>query len=416
MSQILVRPGARLSGDVPVSGAKNSVLKLMAACLLAPGRYGLSNVPAISDVSVMAELLEAMGCRVDVGGGSATLDVPEDCDPEPPLELVERMRASIAVLGPSLARFGRARVRLPGGDDLGPRPINLHLAGLEQLGASFDTDGGVIEARCGQLRGADVLLEYPSVGATENLLMAAVLAKGRTVIDNAAREPELVDLCEFLVSMGAAISGIGTSTLVVEGVRELHPASHRVVGDRIEAATYLAALGVAGGEITLRGVRADHMEMLLRKLGQAGMQTSPVADGVWAEASQQLRAVDIATLPYPGVATDYKPFLLTMLTVADGVSFISENVYGSGRFRYVDELRKMGADIDVESHHAVVRGVPRLRGAVVVGHDIRAAAALVVAGLAAEGETVVEEASHVDRGYEDLVGRLAAAGADVSRR
>jgi UDP-N-acetylglucosamine 1-carboxyvinyltransferase len=415
MTAIRVHRCDGLEGEIHVAGAKNSVLKLMAASLLVPGRHVLRNVPGISDVAVMGELLGALGARVELGPGVATIDVGEGCEPEAPYELVERMRASIVVLGPLVARFGRARVALPGGDDFGPRPIDMHLKGLEALGVTTETRHGYVEARADHLIGADILLEYPSVGATENLLMAAVLAKGRTVVDNAAREPEIADLAAFLNRMGARISGAGGSTIEIEGVQQLEPVEHAVIPDRIEAATYLAALAVSGGELAIRDARADHMEMLIIKLGEMGMHISADEGGMWAHAPQRLAAVDVATLPYPGVATDYKPFLMSILSVADGVGIISENVFGAGRFRYVDELRRMGADIRTEGHHAVVRGVERLSGAPVRAHDIRAGAALVVAGLGADGETIVSEADHVDRGYEDLVGKLAAVGARITR-
>jgi UDP-N-acetylglucosamine 1-carboxyvinyltransferase len=324
------------------------------------------------------------------------------------------MRASIVVLGPLLGRFGQARVALPGGDDFGPRPIDMHLRGLEALGASFRTEHGYIEARADQLVGTRILLEFPSVGATENILMAAVRAKGTTVIDNAAREPEIADLCAFLDRMGARILGGGTSTIEIEGVEELAPVDHAVIPDRVEAGTFLAAVGLAGGEVVLEGARLDHMDMLVQKLGDMGMRISPSSEGVWATCSRRLRSVDVATLPYPGIATDYKPLFTALLSVAEGVGIVTENLF-SGRFRYVDELVRMGADIRTEGHHAVVRGVPRLSGAPVRAPDIRAGAALVVAALAAEGETVIGEAHHVDRGYEDLPGKLRSLGADVQR-
>ncbi len=412
MEAIVSSPSGPLSGEVSIRGAKNSVLKLMAATVLAPGRSVLRNVPQILDVRWMAELLGSMGSTVTADGATVTVDTPTDLVPEAPYELVERMRASIVVLGPLLARFGRARVALPGGDDFGPRPIDMHLRALRDMGAEFRTEHGYVEATAARLHGTRILLEYPSVGATENALMAAVLAEGTTVIDNAAREPEIADLVAFLNRMGAHILGAGSSTLQIEGVEELSAVEHRVIPDRIEAATYLAAVGIAGGEITLRGARADHMAMLVRKLGQMGMRISPEQDGIWAMAPGRLRSVDVSTLPYPGLATDYKPFLVTMLAVSEGVGIVTENLF-AGRWRYVDELRRMGADIRTDRNHAIVKGVPRLSGAPVRAPDIRAGAALVLAGLAAEGETVVADAHHVARGYEDLVGGLRSLGADV---
>lgn len=410
----MVHESGPLSGDVPISGAKNSVLKLMAAALLAEGRSVLHNVPQIVDVAIMAELLEAMGVGVRRDGDRMELDVPAEVRPEAPYELVERMRASIVVLGPLLARFGRARVALPGGDDFGPRPIDMHVGALESLGAEFRTEHGNIEASAELLRGTEVLLEFPSVGATENLMMAAVLAKGSTVIENAAREPEIADLAACLNRMGAQVLGAGSSRIEIEGVEELVPVEHHVIPDRIEAATFLSALAVCGGELTLRGARPDHMDMLIQKLGDMGMRISPDADGLWAAVPRRLRSVDVSTLPYPGLATDYKPFLVTALALADGVGIVTENIF-TGRFRYIDELRRMAADIRTDGHHAVVRGQARLSGAPVRAHDIRAGAALVIAGLGAEGTTEISGADHIDRGYEDLAGKLAAIGAPVSR-
>lgn len=410
--RLVVRPSGPLSGEVTISGAKNSVLKLMAATTLAEGRFTLRNVPAIADVTWMGELLTSMGMAVRTEGDEVTIDSPADLTPEAPYELVERMRASIVVLGPLLARFGHARVALPGGDDFGPRPIDMHLRALEALGAEFTRSHGYIEGRADQLLGTRVLLDFPSVGATENTLMAAVLAKGTTVIDNAAREPEIADLASCLNRMGAQILGAGTSTITIEGVEALVPVEHTVIADRIEAATYLAAVGVAGGEITLRGARPDHMTMLIQKLGEMGMRISPDPDGLWALRTGRLRSVDVSTLPYPGLATDYKPFLVVLLAFADGVGIVTENLF-SGRFRYVDELVRMGADIRTESHHAVVRGCERLSGAPVRAPDIRAGAALAIAGLGAEGETVVARGEHIERGYERFVEKLSALGADI---
>jgi UDP-N-acetylglucosamine 1-carboxyvinyltransferase len=412
VDRFVVRPGPPLSGAVRVSGAKNSALKVLAATLLAEGEHVLHNAPRIADVETMCDLLSSMG--VDVVRHQETLHVrrPEAVDPEAPYELVERMRASIVVLGPLLASEKRARVSMPGGDDLGSRPIDMHLRGLEAMGATFEMAHGTIEARADQLIGTRVLLEFPSVGATENLLMAAVRAKGTTVIENAAREPEIADLAAFLRRMGARVEGAGTSTIEIEGVEELSAAEHTVIPDRIEAATFLAAVGMAGGEITLDGARADHMDMLLLKLGDMGLRISSTSSGLWASAPQRLHSVDVSTLPYPGVATDYKPFLVTLLAVADGVGIVTENLY-QGRFRYVAELVRMGADLRIQGHHAVVRGVERLSGAPVKAPDIRAGAALVLAGLAADGETTVADAFHVERGYEDLAGKLRRLGADV---
>jgi UDP-N-acetylglucosamine 1-carboxyvinyltransferase len=392
----------------------------MAATLLATGRHTLSNVPAITDVGIVCELLSSMGVSATHEGlgtaGRLTIDVPpgEELVPVAPYELVEKLRASIVVLGPLLARYGRARVSLPGGDDFGHRPIDMHLRAFEELGAQFTTEHGYVEGRCDRMTGARIVLEFPSHTTTDNVMMAATLAKGTTVIENAAREPEIIDLAQMLTSMGARIEGAGTSRIEIEGVEELRPATHTAVADRVEAATFLAAVGLAGGEIELGHARADHMEMLLEKLALIGVHTVDTGDGILARATGRPSATDISTLPYPGVATDYKPFLVTLLSISSGVAIVTENIF-AGRFRYVDELIRMGADITTKGHHAVVRGVPRLSGAPVRSLDIRAGAALVLAGLVADGETEVVGAEHIDRGYEDLAGRLRALGADVRR-
>jgi UDP-N-acetylglucosamine 1-carboxyvinyltransferase len=416
--QILVHRSGPLHGEVVVPGAKNSVLKLMAATLMADGVHTLTNVPDIADVQIMSDLLAAIGITTTgAAPGELTMVNSGDITPVAPYELVERIRASINVLGPLIGRFGYVKLSLPGGDDFGSRPIDMHLGGLEAMGATITIEHGYVEARADRLLGADITFEFPSVGATENILTAAVHAKGTTVIDNAAREPEIADLCTMLVSMGADIEGIGTQTLVVHGVEpgELRATQHRTVTDRIQAATYMAAVAITGGELHLRGVRAEHMEMLLRKFAEMGLHIVPQHDGVTVRSEGRLRSIDVQTLPYPGIATDYKPLIVTMLSVADGVGIVTENLY-PGRFRYVEELQRLGADIRTDGHHAVVRGRPHLSGAAVKAPDIRAGAALLVAGLAAEGTTTITGVHHIDRGYDDLVGRLAAVGADIERR
>lgn len=408
-----------LSGTVRAGGAKNAVLKEMAACLLAEGMHRLRNVPRITDVDAMASLIGALGCRVHwAGDHELSIGVPtaSRLAAEAPAALVERMRASIVVLGPMLARCGTARLSLPGGDDFGDRPVNFHLEGLTAMGADVRVHNGAIEAVTpapGRLSGARITLEYPSHTATDNLLMAAVTAAGTTVIDNAAREPEVEDLATMLNAMGASITGLGTSRLVIEGVDALRPADHEVVADRVVAATYLAAATITGGEVTVADARRDHMETFLRKLSRIGCELSGEA-GITAKGPARPGACDIATLPYPGVATDYKPLLVSVLAVAEGTSIVTENLF-DGRFRYVEELARMGASVSTEGHHAVIRGVERLRGARVRATDVRAGAALVLAGLVADGETEVTNAEHVDRGYEDLAGTLRSLGADVER-
>ena len=420
-----MNPAGPLSGTVRAGGAKNSVLKLMAACLLAEGRHVLTDVPRIADVDIMGEVLGAMGVDVRRGRTPDELVVttPADVVPEAPYELVEQMRASVVVLGPLLARHGWATVPMPGGDDFGPRPIDMHVHALETMGAVFESSHGNVEARVEstvggvpRLVGNRVVLEYPSHTGTDNVLMAATLAKGTTVIENAAREPEVSDLAEFLNAMGARITGAGTSRIEVEGVDALHPATHAVIPDRLVVATFLVAAGLAGGDVVVEDGRPDHMDMLIRKLMAMGVEITMGPEGLRArrDLSDRLESVDVATLPYPGFATDYKPLMVTLLTVADGVGIVTENLF-FGRFRYVEELRRMGADIRTEGHHAVVRGVERLSGAPVRAFDVRAGAALVLAGLVADGETVITDAHHVDRGYENLDGKLASLGAHVVR-
>ncbi|MHB1130523.1 MAG: UDP-N-acetylglucosamine 1-carboxyvinyltransferase [Ilumatobacteraceae bacterium] len=415
---IVVQPSGPLHGEVQVPGAKNSVLKLMAATLLAEGDYVFTNVPAINDVDTMGDLLHALGVTVVREGRHVlTLCNHGNITPIAPFEQVDRIRASINVLGPLLARFGRADIASPGGDDFGSRPINLHVSGLEAMGAIFELAPDGVRATAPHLHGATITLSFPSVGATENILTAAVLADGVTTIDNAAREPEIGDLCTMLNAMGAHISGIGTAMLVIEGVEpdSLHAVHHEVVNDRVQAATYIAAVAVCGGDIFVRGARPDHMEMLLNRYSEMGVSITPQPDGLRAAASERLHSINFATLPYPGIATDYKPLLVAMLAIADGTGIATENLY-PGRLRYIYELYKLGADIRIDGHHAVIRGVARLTGAPVVAPDIRAGAALVVAGLVADGVTEISDIHHIDRGYDDLVGRLAGIGANVIRR
>ncbi len=414
---LIIRPGRPLEGDISIKGAKNSVLKLMAATLLASGKHLIENVPDIADVAIMSDLLRSMGVEVSqIDDGKLTIVVPDEADlvPRAPYELVEKIRASIVVMGPLVARYRRCEVSVPGGDDFGHRPIDFHLNALEAMGVRFESAHGYISAATPGLVGTQVVLEFPSHTATDNVLMAAALAKGTTVIENAAREPEIIDLARMLNGMGAKISGAGTSRIEVHGVEELMPARHRVIADRVEAASMAAAVGLAGGNVNLIGAPSLYMEMVLEKLSAIGLTITHTSEGLNVICRERLQATDLATLPYPGVATDYKPFMVTLLSVAQGVSIVTENLF-SGRFKYVDELRRMGADIRTQGHHAVIRGVPRLSGAQVKGTDIRAAAALALAGLAADGETVLLGASHIERGYEDFPGRLKAVGADIER-
>jgi UDP-N-acetylglucosamine 1-carboxyvinyltransferase len=415
MDRLLVKGGLRLSGTVPVSGAKNSALKLMAASLLAEGRTVVHNVPDIEDCRTMAEVLQRLGARVDRLDHSVTIDTSGRLGLETPYELVRRMRASILVLGPLLARFQRARVAMPGGCNIGSRKIDLHIRGLERMGATFTSEHGYLVAEADGLRGAYLSLDFPSVGATENLLMAAVAARGTTVIENAAREPEVQDLAEFLRRMGARVEGAGTPTIEIEGVDGFTAVEHTVIPDRIEAGTYAIAACVTGGDLVLQGARADHLDLVLAKLGEAGAAVSVREDGIRVSMAERPRQVDLVTLPYPGFPTDLQPPIMALLSTADGTSIITENVFES-RFMFVDELNRMGADMRTESHHAVIRGVERLSAAPVRALDLRAGAALVLAALGADGITEIADVHHVDRGYEDIDGKLTALGAEVSRQ
>jgi len=412
---IRVAGGRRLDGEVDVLGAKNAVLKHMVAAMLAPGDHVLHNVPAIADVAIMGEVLAHIGARCRRDGASLLISVPESPVPEAPLELVRKMRASILILGALLARCGEARVALPGGDDFGSRPIDMHLEGLRDMGATFELSHGVLVGRAPDgLHGTDIYLEFPSVGATENLLLAAALAHGTTVISNAAREPEVSDVAQFLSKMGAKIEGAGTSIIRVIGTTSLEPATHRVVPDRLEAGTYALAGAISGGVVRVNECVPDHLRMELRKLHAAGCEVTTGDD--WLEVSGPDRPgpVDFSTLPYPGFHTDMHPQMVAFLATADGTSIVTENVYAA-RFRYIGELNRMGADITTDGQHVVVRGKPQLSGCEVDGCDIRAAAALVLAGLAAEGTTSVVNADHIDRGYAAFVPNMAALGADVTR-
>ncbi len=400
-----------------MTGAKNSVLKLMAAALLAQGSTTLTDVPDILDVEIMAELLRRLGCDVqhDAAGGSVRIDVPAVPGHQADYDLVRRMRASICVLGPLVARCGEADVALPGGDNIGSRGLDLHVAGLTRLGAEVTSEHGYLIARApGGLHGGNVWLDFPSVGATENLLMAAVLAKGTTVIDNAAREPEIVDICQLLSAMGARIGGVGTSTLEVQGVETLHPVTHSTVPDRIVAGTWAVAAAMTRGDVTIRNGRAEHLEIALDKLVTAGATVEVLGDGFRVTMDRRPRSVDIVTLPYPGFPTDLQPQFIALNAIADGAAMVTENLF-EARFRFVNELARLGADVRTDGHHALVRGREQLSGAPVEASDIRAGAGLVMAGLVADGVTTVGEVHHIDRGYAGFVADLRRLGADVTR-
>jgi UDP-N-acetylglucosamine 1-carboxyvinyltransferase len=406
--------GARLTGEIQVVGAKNSVLKLMAAALLAEGTTTLSNCPQILDVPLMADVLRSLGCTVRLDGDTVAITAPAQPCETADYRSVSRLRASVCVLGPLVGRCRRAVVPLPGGDAIGSRPLDMHANGLRKLGAHTEISHGKVVAHAEDLHGAQIWLDFPSMGATENILMAAVLAEGTTVIDNAAREPEIVDLCTMLQQMGAKIEGSGSSTLTVHGVSSLQPTQHRVIGDRIVGATWAFAAAMTRGEVTVHGVDPRHIELVLDKLRTAGAHTSTTLDSFTVAMADRPRAIDFVTLPYPGFATDLQPMAIALSSVAEGTSMITENVF-EARFRFVDEMIRLGADARTDGHHAVVRGVPRLSSAPVWASDIRAGAGLVLAGLCADGISEVWDVEHIDRGYPRFVENLRALGADVSR-
>lgn len=418
MDIIRVEGGHAIEGSVCVSGAKNSALKLMAATLLAPGKTTLTNVPNISDVHVMGKVLKRMGATIEVvDEHSLVIDTSSVDSWEAPYELVAKMRASTAVMGPLLGRFGRAKIAMPGGCNLGARKIDMHILGLEALGVEFDTDHGYIYADASKgLTGTSVTLEFASVGATENLIMAAVKAKGETVIDNAAREPEIVDLANMLNKMGAKITGAGTPVVTIEGVDELHPVEHRVVGDRIEAGTFLVAGAIMASEqgVEVTGFNPVHLGMVLRKMELMGIRTERTENGMKVYRADRIAPVDIQTLPFPGFPTDMQAQVMVLSALADGTSIITENIF-ENRFMFASELSRMGANIRVEDHHALIHGADGFSGAQVVSPDLRGGAALVIAGLIAEGVTEVSAIHHIYRGYERFVEKLTALGACVER-
>ncbi len=415
LDRFRITGGCRLVGEVTVTGAKNSVLKLMAASLLAVGKTTIRNVPDIADVDIMADLLTRLGCTVVRGDATVTIDVPEAPAHRADYDLVRKMRASINVLGPLVARIGKAEVALPGGDAIGSRGLDFHIKGLESLGAKAHVEHGYViaEAPLG-LTGTSIDLDFPSVGATENLMTAAVLAKGVTIIDNAAREPDLVDLGEFLIGMGAKIDGLGSPTITITGVEKLSPTDHTTIPDRIIAGTWAFAAAMTQGDITIHGGRSEHMEVMLEKLSSAGAIITSTQDGFRVQMSHRPKAIDVATLPYPGFATDLLPFIIGMNAVAEGHSIVTENVFES-RFMFVNELMRLGAQITVDGHHASIDGIPQLSGAPVEATDIRAGAGLVLAALVSEGETTVDGAFHIDRGYPNFAEQLVALGAEVIR-
>ena len=417
MERFRVVGGARLSGVVKVAGAKNSALKLMAATLLAPGKSTITNLPNIADVDYMAELLTRLGCTVeiDMAKSQVSIDVPQEISYRADYDLVRKLRASINVLGPLVTRVKKAEVALPGGDAIGSRGLDFHIDGLTQMGAQVHSEHGYViaEAPTG-LIGASITLDFPSVGATENIMTAATLAKGVTVIDNAAREPDVVDLGEFLIAMGAKISGLGSHKIQITGVANLKPATHATLPDRIVAGTWAFAAAMTRGDITIENGRADHLELPLDKLVAAGAVVTTTKDGFRVKMDRRPSSVDVATLPYPGFPTDLQPMVITLNAIADGTSLVTENVF-EGRFMFVNELLRLGAKIAVDGHHAAITGIEQLSAAPVAATDIRAGAGLVLAALVSDGETIIEDGFHIDRGYPDFAKQLTQLGADVTR-
>lgn len=414
MDKIVVRGGRRLEGEVRISGAKNAALPIMAATLLAPGRFRLTNVPSLRDVLTMGNVLRVLGAQVEYEDHALAIDTTNCRYCEAPYELVKTMRASVCVLGPLLARHGHARVSLPGGCAWGPRPVDFHIRAMKDLGADVKLDHGYIDARATRLTGSTIHFDKPSVGATENALMAASLADGTTVIRNAAREPEIGALAGFLRAMGAVIEGDGSDTITVEGREELRPADSAIIPDRIEAGTFMVAVAITGGDVLMRGANAGHCSQVMVKLSEAGVTIDEADGGLRVRGPSRPRAVNVTTAPYPGFATDMQAQMMALMTVADGTSVITDMIY-TDRFAHVAELRRLGADVTLDGNVAVVSGVPRLQGAKVMATDLRASAALILAGLVAENTTEVSRVYHIDRGYEAIEKKLAGLGAEIER-
>jgi UDP-N-acetylglucosamine 1-carboxyvinyltransferase len=414
MDKLIITGGLTLKGEVEISGAKNAALPVMAASLLTSGENLIKGLPHLIDVMTMGRLLANLGAGFHLESGEAIIDSRHVNNYMAPYELVKTMRASVLVLGPLVSRYGMAKVSLPGGCAIGARPINLHLFGLQKMGAEIELDGGYVIAKSRGLKGANIYLDIPTVTGTENLLMAATLAKGRTIIENAAKEPEVVDLANALISMGARIAGAGTSRIEIEGVNELSPLNYRIIPDRVETGTFLTIAGITGGEVMIRNCRPEHNEALIMKLRETGIYIEEGADWIRAKGPEQIVAADIKTMPYPGFPTDMQAQFMALMCLAKGTSIIRETVF-ENRFMHVAELKRMGADIDIEGSVATVKGVKRLKGADVMATDLRASASLIVAGLAAEGKTIIHRLYHLDRGYERIEEKLKGLGAIIER-
>ncbi|HET6452805.1 MAG TPA: UDP-N-acetylglucosamine 1-carboxyvinyltransferase [Armatimonadota bacterium] len=416
MEKICVTGGKRLSGEVGVSGSKNGTLAIMAGALLAKGPTVLTNVPHIGDILTMIEMFQQLGVRAQFTNGNVVeIDATDLQCAEAPYDLVKKMRASFCVTGPILARLGHARVPLPGGCDIGARPVDLHVKGLQALGARIMIEHGYVEAEADRLKGSVVYLDLPSAGATQHLMTVAALADGTTRIENAALEPEVTDLVHFLIAMGAKISGLGTSTIEIQGVDELRGVEYPMIPDRIEAGTFAIAAAITSGDVTITGMVPEHCSSVFQKLQDAGVKVIPEGNQVRVRSSGNHRATDIKTMPYPGFPTDIQQPFASLLAVSDGTSVITENIY-ERRFRYASELQRMGADIILEGRTAIIKGVPRLTGAEVTATDLRAGAALIIAGLEADGYTEISGVEHIDRGYEDIISKFTSLGADIVRR
>ena len=409
---IVIEGNHQLNGDIKIKGAKNAVLKQMVLPLLASGKYEINNVPNITDVTYMREVLSYLGIKSSFENSTLIIDSPEDIGIETPYELVQKMRASIVILGPLLARKGKAMIAFPGGDQLGPRPVQMHLDALEKMGANFHLEHGVLIGETDGLKGVEINLPYASVGATENTLLAAVLAEGKTVIENAAREPEIVDIVKMLKNMGAQISGEGTSEITIEGVPSLNPTNHDVVGDRVVAGTFIAAIAATNGSGSIIGINASTLPMEIKKFQEIGININIDDNSLTVESTNKYNAIELSTLPFPGVATDLQPIFGAALLKAEGTSIITENVYDQ-RFQWIPEVQRMGSNIQTGWQHAMIKGVKSLSGAPVNSTDIRTGASLIVAALQAEGESQITGVDHIDRGYEDIVSSLDSIGAVI---
>jgi UDP-N-acetylglucosamine 1-carboxyvinyltransferase len=414
MKTITINGGKKLKGEVSISGAKNAALPIIAAGLLGAGKHRISNVPLLADVKTLGRILQNMGVPCERQDKDILIDATEISNPEAPYDLVRTMRASVLVLGPLVARMGKARVSLPGGCAIGARPINLHLMGLEKLGASVEIKHGYVLAKAKKLRGAHIYFDTVTVTGTENIMMTAALARGETILENAAREPEVIDLANALVQMGAKIEGAGTDIIRIQGVEELLPLNYTVMPDRIETGTFIIAAAITNGSIRIRNCRPDHLEAVIAKVMETGAEIK-IDDGtIHVSGNRKIKPVDVKTLEYPGFPTDMQAQFMSLMCLADGTSVINETIF-ENRFTHVAELRRMGADIQTEGRSAVVKGMPRLSAAPVMATDLRASASLILAGLAAEGQTVISRIYHLDRGYEDIEQKLSALGADIKR-